>query len=641
MLQHGTAVLVAIAFATIAFADGGYSTELIAAGAIAIWWIVIVGILARWWRGGEGVPREAVLAGTLLAALGAWTALSLLWATDAGRAFAEVVRVAAYLGAFVLAVMVARSAGPRPLLNGLTLGLLAVGVASLATRLFLGVFATDDLETFAVLNSATGRLGFPIGYWNGLAACMAGLIVLLAWLSGSAATVARRSLAAAAILAPALVIYFSSSRGGYAAAAAGALIVIALGPRRRSRVIAGVVLSGIGAAALIWLASRNSDLINGFNTDSAQAAGWQIAVALIAFGALVGGVKAGLEPRLDQLRIARPRPRVIAAVAVVGVVALAVFVNPIERVEEFRATPDEVARSGAQGTGDLLRGSGSGRYQFWDVGLDAFRSDPLTGIGAGNYELWWNVNGTLPRKVVDAHSVFIETLAELGLVGFLLLAGFVATLAVALYRALRAGISAEAAAAAGLVGAGLLSAALDWTWEIPAVFGLVLAGAAILTAAPREAVRAVGSAEPPGPSEAVSRDGFGLGVAVFATAWASIWAAGVLLLTEVKLDDSREAAARGDLEAAVQSAVDAGAVQPWSPEPPLQEAQVELLQGDIPRARAAAAEAVRLAPDDWRTWLVAARVESEAEQDAAYDSAIARAIELAPLPLPVEQGGAP
>lgn len=275
------------------------------------------------------------------------------------------------------------------------------------------------------------------------------------------------------------------------------------------------------------------------------------------------------------------------------------------------------------------------------MGVDAFRSDPLTGIGAGNYELWWNVNGTLPRKVVDAHSVFIETLAELGLVGFLLLAGFVATLVVAAYRAVRAGISAEAAAAAGLVGAGLLSAALDWTWEIPAVFGLVLAGAAILTAAPREAVRAVGSAQPAGPPEAPKRDGFGLGVAVFATAWASIWAAGVLLLTEVKLDDSRDAAARGELEAAVQSAVDAGAVQPWSPEPPLQEAQVELLQGDIPRARVAAAEAVRLAPDDWRTWLVAARVESEAADDAAYDSAIARAIELAPLPLPVEQGGAP
>lgn len=372
MLQHGTAVLVAIAFATIAFADGGYSTELIAAGAIAIWWIVIVGILARWWRGGEGVPREAVVTGTLLAGLGVWTALSLLWATDAGRAFAEVVRVAAYVGAFALAVMIARSAGPRTLLNGLTLGLLAVGTASLATRLFLGVFETDDLETFAVLNAATGRLGFPIGYWNGLAACMAGLIVLLTWLSGSATTVARRSLAATGILVPALVIYFGASRGGYAAAAAGVLILIALGPRRRSRMIAGVLLAGVGAAALVWLTSRNSDLVNGFNSDSAQTAGWQIAVALVAVGALIAVIRAAIEGRLDRLRIARPRPRVIAAVAVVGVVALAVFVNPIERVEEFRATPDQAGRAGAQGTGDLLREAAVAATSFGTWGLTLF-----------------------------------------------------------------------------------------------------------------------------------------------------------------------------------------------------------------------------------------------------------------------------
>jgi hypothetical protein len=640
MLQHGTVFVVALGYAAIAFKSGGYSTQLIAAGAIAIWWVVMVGILARWWRGGQAVPREAIVAGVLLAALAAWTALSMLWALDAGRSFTEVVRVGSYLGLFALMVLVAGTVGPRPLLTGLAIGLTVVAAAALGSRFFPGFLGTSDQAIFSVLVSAAGRLSYPIGYWNGLAACMAGLVVLLVWFGAAAAIAMRRALAVALIPVPLLVIYLTSSRGGFAAALVGVLIVVLLAPRKRARMLGGAVLGCLAGGGLILLASRRPDLVDGLDTDAARTAGWEMTAALVGVGVALGGVRYAIESRLDGLRVPRPGWKLATGACIVALIGIVVVVNPVERVEEFAAVPSDQPQ--AETAGDVLRGSGSGRYQYWSAAVDAFADKPLTGIGAGNYELWWNTHGTLERKVVDAHSLYIETLGELGLVGALILAGFLATLVVALRRALRRGISSEVAAAAALVGCGLLSAGLDWTWEIPAAFSLVIVGAAIVTGTPGPRVRAVEDGEAPGASpEPPRRDGFALGVATIAAAWACVWVAGVLLITDVKLDDSREAAGRGDLQAAAQDARDAGTVQPWSPEPPLQEAQVELLRHNIDAARAAAQTAVDRAPDDWRTSLVLARVEYAAGNTDAYRSALADAQRLAPLPLPVQNGAPP
>ena len=59
----------------------------------------------------------------------------------------------------------------------------------------------------------------------------------------------------------------------------------------------------------------------------------------------------------------------------------------------------------------------------------------MIGIGAGNYELWWNQHHTIDVITIDAHSLYLQTLAELGIVGILLLLGFLGT---ALYAGWRA-----------------------------------------------------------------------------------------------------------------------------------------------------------------------------------------------------------
>jgi O-Antigen ligase len=624
--QHAAVPIVATAYTAIAFAEGGFSPDLIAGAAIAIWWVVVVGLLARWWRT-EKVSHDAVIVSALFVALGVWTLLSLTWAGDSGRAFVEVVRVAAYLGLFVLTVLALTVTSARRIFAGLAVGILIVAVTALVTR-FFPALGGEDQELFASLPAAAGRLSFPVGYWNGLAACMALLIVLLAWFGATARTLRWRTIAVALIPIPVLTIFLASSRGGYGAATVG-LLVLAVFVPERVRLLGGALIGLAGGAALALIANSSPDLIDGLETDSARNVGLVLALATVAVCAAAGGLRHRLESRLDALSLPRINPRAAVAVAAIAAVAAAATLDPVERLEEFVDAPTEVA----SGAGvELTRTGSSGRYQFWETGLDAFASDPVTGIGAGNYELYWNQHGSLPLVVNDAHSLFVETLAELGLVGAALLLATLIALVLAARRALGRGELRLAALVTALVATGLLSAALDWTWELPAAFVPLIVAAAALTQirGPADA-GAESEAEP-----AWRPDRFGLGIATVGVAWLSIWASGMLLLMEVKLDDSREAVASGDLDGAVQDAIDAGAIQPWSPEPALQEAQVELLRGDIEAARAAAAEALDRAPGDYRPWLVAARIEQEAGDERAYLEAFARAAELAPTALPGE-----
>jgi O-antigen ligase len=95
----------------------------------------------------------------------------------------------------------------------------------------------------------------------------------------------------------------------------------------------------------------------------------------------------------------------------------------------------------------------------------------------------WLQKRKFSEAVLDAHSLYLETAAELGLPGLAALAALFAGLALAARRALRR----DAALAAGLI-AGVVAwagqSAVDWLWEMPAVtlIALVLAGALVAAA---------------------------------------------------------------------------------------------------------------------------------------------------------------
>jgi Tfp pilus assembly protein PilF len=119
-------------------------------------------------------------------------------------------------------------------------------------------------------------------------------------------------------------------------------------------------------------------------------------------------------------------------------------------------------------------------------------------------------------------------------------------------------------------------------------------------------------------------------VATLLIGWAAIWAGGDLFLTEIKLGDSRSAAAAGDLRSAAQDARDAITLQPWAAQPRLQLALVEELDGQVHAANRDLDEAIQRAPDDWELWFVRARLDVKAEDVTGAREALDRARELNP-----------
>ncbi|HET9101951.1 MAG TPA: hypothetical protein VFN55_01255, partial [Solirubrobacteraceae bacterium] len=80
----------------------------------------------------------------------------------------------------------------------------------------------------------------------------------------------------------------------------------------------------------------------------------------------------------------------------------------------------------------------------------------------------------------DAHSLELQTLAELGVVGLALLAVFLAGVALAARDALRRAPAAAAGAVAAVT-AYFAHSPLDWDWQMPAVtlIAIVLIGALV------------------------------------------------------------------------------------------------------------------------------------------------------------------
>ncbi len=631
-LQPLVAVAVAAIYVALALSDGGYSRELTGGATVAVWWAVVIAMaLGGWPR--TRVPTVAVGAGVCLASLAVWTAISIGWASDHGGTFAEIVRALGYLGLFVLVVISAPRASARTWLGGVALGLVVVAGLSLLSR-FEPSFGGDS-ELGTLLPAAASRLSYPIGYWNGLAAAMAIGVVLLVWLGGHARAAAVRAAAVAVIPLPILVVYLASSRGGVAAGIVGLAVLLGVGPSR-ARMLAGLFLGGAGGALLIVLASRQHELVDAVGNSAAAAQGDQMLAVSIALVFALGILRLLLDPWIGRIEVPERTTRAVGIAVVVAVIAGILVAGPSKRWDEFKQVGTLETKT-TYVAAHLTSGRGSGRYQFWSTAVDAFEDHPLNGIGAGGYEAYWAQHGSLARPVRDAHSLFLEAMAELGLVGLVLILGFLGFAVVSGVRRVPSR-SPGGALGAGLavLAAGIASAAIDWTWELPACFGLVVLAAAVLTGPatlrPEPALSAVPEAVDGGRAQPSGRrpSRFGLGVATLLVGWAAIWAGGVLFLTEVKLGDSRAGASSNDLSSAAQDARDAITLQPWASEPRLQLALVEELDGDLEAANRDVGEAIQRAPDNWQLWFVRARLKVKLGDVDGAGRALERARELNP-----------
>jgi O-antigen ligase/polysaccharide polymerase Wzy-like membrane protein len=601
---------------------GGYDIVVRNEVGIAVWWIVLLGavtgVLPSFRLG-----RLGWIALGLLTAFAAWTTLGISWSSSSERSVIEASRVAIYLGVFALAISMRRPGTLKRTINGLAAGIVVVALFALLSRLHPEWFPID--QTTQLFAAGQPRLNYPLDYWNDLALLMAMGIPLLLGMGVRGNTIAGRALAAAMVPVLALTAFYTLSRGGAVEGAVGVCVFLALAPRRLAA-LPTVAISGAGSALLIAAATQRDAVSDGLLT---AVAGTQ-ANEMAAFTIVVCGGVALLQAAValaqrygfgPSISIPRTTAIPIAAVSAVMVLALAVGAGvPGAINNEWN---DFKAPVGA-GTGvDRFSSSnGNGRYQTWTTAIDASDGDLLTGVGPGTYEYVWAQDGSLPIFVRDAHSLYLETLGELGIVGFLLICGFVlVVLGVGGARAMRGDprrrlpyAAATAAAAAFAVGAGI-----DWAWEmtvIPAGF-MVLAAGLLSPKAYK-------------PRSRHPRPWRSPRVALAALAVAGMIVVVIPLRGAQALDDSQRAASAGDLNKALDDARTAHDRQPYAASPLIQEALVLELMKEYPAAASAAAGATKAESTNWRTWLTLSRTEAEAGDAKASVTAYERARSLNP-----------
>jgi hypothetical protein len=591
---------------------GGYDPLVHDPVGIAAWWVGLIGVaigaLPR-----ERLPGIAWLALGLLAAFLLWSALSLIWTESPWRTWADVARLTGYLGIFALAVFGRAGGEGDRLLGAVLAGIATVAAVALLSRLHPSWFPEAG-QTVAFIADSRERLSYPINYWNGLGALIAMAVPLVLHLASSSRSLPLRALAAASLPALVLTIFFTLSRGSIAAACLAVAVFMAISSDRLPK-LATLLLGGAGGALLIAVADGKDALQHGLSNDVAASQGDAMLWVVLVVCALAGLLQLAVSLALAEGR--HPRwtrvgrvPAVAATVAAaVLVLTAAVAVDAPGRAADGWSEFKEGGGPGS-GTARLNSAAGQSRYQFWRAALHQNETEPLTGTGSGTFELWWARNATTDESVRDTHSLYMQTLGELGIVGLVLLLAFLVTVFFAGARA-AVGVSARrrstiAAATAAAV-AFCLTAAVDWMWQIPVLAVVLLLVAAVLVTGDGATAQAARMGALP----AASR------IAFAAAAAAAIVAIAIPLAATRLLRESEADARDGNLPAALQAARTARNVMPAAAAPRLQEALVLEAQGRLgPAARAARAAASR-EETNWRNWLVLSRIEAENGEAAA------------------------
>ncbi|TMK57669.1 MAG: O-antigen ligase family protein [Actinobacteria bacterium] len=547
---------------------GGYDALVYSQVGIVAWWVllgtVLVGALPRRRPSATALAAIAIFAGFL-----AWTALSLNWTESSERSFTEVARLSSYLGFFALAILARHQDSARRMVAAVGAGIGVVALVALLSRLHPSWFGDEIYQTAAFLPGSAERLSYPLDYWNGLACLIAIGLPLLLQLATDARFPLVRGLAAAALPALMLTIYFTLSRGGIGAAVIGVVAFFAFTSDRLPKLVVAAI-AGAGGAILIAAASSKDALVHGVANGALRDQGGDILLLAVVVCAVIGVMVTLLT--LATRDVERPgwsvpsRGFSLAALAVsiclLLVIGLAAGApgRASDAWSEFKESDTPVGGSDRLGTV-----AGESRYALWSSAVREMRSSPLDGTGAGTYEYWWNRDGSDDETVVDAHSMYLQVLGELGVVGFLIVLSFVLmvllTGAVVSSRAAPWRRPALAAALAACV-AFFVQASVDWVWQIPVlpIAVLLLAGTLVATD-----FRDYDDTPEGAPLRPLPR------AAVVVAALALMAVIAIPLAATSLVRQSQDEANEGDVAAALSDARSAQNVEPFAATPRLQE----------------------------------------------------------------------
>jgi tetratricopeptide (TPR) repeat protein len=628
-------VILGGALAGVAFGAAG-GTELTRTTTVEVLMVLVSGVVivagVLWGRRG---PVYGATALVLFAAVAALTALSVVWAQVPDLAYIEAGRTLAYLATFGAAVAAARLAPQASpvILKGILLGALAAVAYALASRIWPGTIAENELSN---------RIGQPFQYWNAVGTTAALAIPAALWLgSRHTGSVFGRALAYPAVGACILAILLTQSRGALAAAALGAIAWFAVVPLRL-RSLPVVLLPAVGAGAVAaWALSKDafSKSLQPLSAKESVAGEFGLLVLLMALMLLLAGiaVNVGLSRALPPVQLRR-RIGIVAlvvacAVPLVALTSVAFSDRGVggtidDRLDELTSETDTAPTEGA----GRIAGASSTRGKYWREAGSVFAERRAVGYGAGNFataRLRHRKDATVTRH---AHGFVPQTLADLGLLGVALTTALLLAWIVAALRAsglhprrlpFRRGDAPplprrdwddERAAIVALSLVAIvfgLQSALDWTWFVPGPAAMALVAAGFV--AGRGPVTAVatdgGTVDLPAaqgsrwhlPRPSTWRIVAAVGVAV--TALILAWAIWQPEASDRETNRALELIDARDFDAAIAKTEDAAETNPLSPEPLLVRAVAETSAGNETAARRTLEQAVLEFPGDPQTWL--------------------------------------
>lgn len=427
----------------------------------------------------RGVSRPLAMAGVAMACFCAWTLLSANWSHTVARAFPEYSRALLYgLTLLFFGMLPFNVQRIRWMVYGVAGVAVVICAAALIARLLPHVIFDPTLVH-------EHRLGYPLTYWNalGILACV-GVALCVHLACSTRDSPVARVLGAAAVPLFALTLLYTLSRGGIWAAVGAVILYAALG--RPRGLISGAIATVPTTLIAIVVATPTGALTESYPSGMA---GEGTHVALVLAGCILGAtvLRAALLP-LDSWLVGLKlperarRPVLTGATALALVLAVGIAANAPNVVQaKYREFTDRANTSPAAGEARLLSARPEGRFDLWHVALNGYRENRFHGSGAGTYALRWQRERPNGGQVVNAHSLYLEVLGELGIVGLVLLLVVMGLILGAFAWRAR---GPDRPLFAALLAAGLawaIHAGVDWDWQMPAVslWFFALGGAAL------------------------------------------------------------------------------------------------------------------------------------------------------------------
>jgi tetratricopeptide (TPR) repeat protein len=647
-------LLVAAIFCWITFhANGGLNLESMTSTEMALTLAAGVSIAASVLLAPPGRRAYGAWAVGLLLAFTVLTGLSIVWSVQPDVSWQEAGRLLAYSGVFATGVALVRVAPTRwpALLGGLTLAAVLVCGYALLTKVFPSL---APLDSYA-------RLKEPYGYWNAIGLTAAMGVICCMWLGARRGGHALlRALAYPAMGLLLLTLVLAYSRGALAALALGLALWFCLAPLRL-RGAALLIVGALGAVAVgAWDFSRHALSSEGVPLAERAAAGHQLGALVVAMLAAltIAGIAIGFHTaRRAPLPRARRRAGgallaaiVLAAIAFAGALAHSQrgFTGSISHAFENLTNPNAKAPPNTPGR---LTAVASVRARYWKEAFQVFDAHPVLGSGAGGYATAHLRYETQTLEVKHAHGFIVQTLADLGLVGLVLVLALLLAWMAAAGRAthpfnrrwsgwrtwpqIRTGeppgwrrlrereLTSYTPERIGMLSMLCLvvvfgaHSLIDWTWYVPGDACVALLCAGWLAGRGELLTTAGATTSSRAPRRAISR-------VRIAIAGAVIVAALLAMFSQWQPQRSEDAAQQADAllgahnpRAASAAANTAIARDPLSVEALFTLANVQQASGQPALARATLERAVRLQPSNPQTWLALGRYDLTSDPAAA------------------------